>query len=373
MINFRIPGPTPLPPEVLAAMQLPMISHRGSEAVELVTELTARLRGAHRTSGEVLLFPGSGTAALEASIVNLFSSGDTVLSLNNGRFGDRFAAIARAFGLTVIEESAAWGTAIEPQQVRDALRRHPSVRGVLITHNETSTGVTNDLAAIGPVVRESGALLLCDAVSSVGAIPLEMDAWQVDVVLSGTQKAWMSPPGLAIVAAGERVWAANERATLPRFFWDFGRARAAAAEGSTHMTPPLSTMYALRAALRLIDAEGIEAVWSRHAKLGAYARRRTAELGFRLLPDEAIASNSVTATRPPAGIDAAALVSRLRERFDVEMGGGLGRLSGEIIRVGHMGYVTETDVAAALDATAAAISELRAGTAEAGTVAAAAR
>lgn len=361
MVNFRIPGPTPLPPEVLAAMQLPMVSHRGPDAVELVTELTGRLRGAHRTSGEILLFPGSGTAALEASIVNLFSIGDSVLSLNNGRFGDRFAAIARAFGLTVIEESAAWGTAIEPQQVRDALRRHPDVRGVLITHNETSTGVTNDLAAIGAVVRESGALLLCDAVSSVGAIPLEMDAWQVDVVLSGTQKAWMSPPGLAIVAVGDRVWPANERATLPRFFWDFGRARAAAAEGSTHMTPPLSTMYALRAALRLIDAEGIEAVWDRHAKLGAFTRRRTAELGFQLFPDERIASNSVTATKPPADIDAKALMARLRDRFDVEMGGGLGRLSGEIIRVGHMGYVTQADVAAALDATAAAIADLRAG------------
>lgn len=363
MVNFRIPGPTPLPPEVLAAMQLPMVSHRGPEATDLVTELIERLRRTHRTSGEILLFPGSGTAALEASIVNLFSAGDSVLSLNNGRFGDRFAAIARAFGLTVIDVMADWGTTVDPGEVRDALRRHPEAKGVLLTHNETSTGVTNDLATIGLVVREHGALLLCDAVSSVGALPLEMDAWHVDVVLSGTQKAWMSPPGLAIVAAGERVWTACERGTLPRYFWDFQRARAAAAEGSTHMTPPLSTMYALRAALRLIEGEGLEAVWARHARLGAFTRQRTADLGFRLLPDERIASNSVTATRPPADIDPRALVALLHQRFDVVMGGGLGRLDGQIIRVGHMGYVREADLALALEATEAAMDDLRAGAA----------
>lgn len=359
MINLRIPGPTPLPPEVLAAMQLPMVSHRGPETTELVIELRDRLQRAHRTKGEILLFPGSGTGALEASIVNLFSAGDAVISLNNGLFGDRFSTIAAAFGLTVIDEPAPWGEAIDPDKLRRTIHRHPEVKGVLFTHNETSTGVTNDLATIGPIVREHGSLLLCDAVSSVGALPLEMDAWQADVVLSGTQKAWMSPPGLAIIAVGERVWPAYERAALPRFFWDFGRARAAAAEGSTHMTPPLSTMYALRAALRLIDAEGLEQVWARHAAIGAYTRRRTAELGFQLLPHERVASNSVTATRPPADIDAQQLVARLRANYDLVMGGGLGRLKGEIIRVGHLGYVVEADVAAALDAVAAAMDEMR--------------
>lgn len=357
MTNLRIPGPTPLPPAVLAAMQGPMVSHRGPETRALVGELRERLTRFHRTAGEVLLFPGSGTGALEAGIANLFSAGDRVLALIGGYFGERFARIARAYGLRVLEEQFAWGTAVEPARVRAALARHPEVKGVLFTHNETSTGVTNDLAAVGAVVREHGALLLCDAVSSVGALPLEMDAWGADVVLSGTQKAWMSPPGLAIVAIGARAWAAHERATLPRFFWDFTLARKAAAEGSTAMTPPLTTMYALQAALRLIDDEGLEQVWARHAALGAYTRQRLSALGFTLLPEPAVASNSVTAARPPAGIGAKGLVATLRQRYDVVLGGGQGQLADQIVRVGHLGYVFEADLAAALDAVADALAE----------------
>lgn len=358
MTNLRIPGPTPLPPSVLAAMQEPMIPHRGPEAKELFAELRAALARLHRTTGDVLIFPGSGTGALEASIVNLFSAGDRVLAIVGGAFGERYAKIARAFGLDVVELPVEWGRAADPAAVRDALAAHPGVRGVLLTHNETSTGVTNDLQAIAAAAREHDALLLCDAVSSAGALPLEMDAWGVDVVLSGTQKAWMCPPGAAIIALGERAWDAHARAALPRFFWDFTQARDAARAGSVHVTPPLTTLYALRAALRDIEAEGLEHVWARHAALGEYVRGRVAGLGLTLFADPAHASNSVTTAVVPEGIEAKALLDHLRERYDVVIAGGQGKLAGRIIRIGHLGYVHEPELAAALDALGAALGDL---------------
>ena len=358
MTNLRIPGPTPLPPSVLAAMQRPMIAHRGPEARALIGELRARLARLHRTAGEVFLFPGSGTGALEAGIANLFSPGDRVLALIGGSFGERFARVARAYGLEVVELQIPWGRAVPPEAVREALRRHGDVRGVLFTHNETSTGVTNDLQAIGAVVREHGALLLCDAVSSAGALPLEMDAWGADLVLSGTQKAWMCPPGMAIVAVGERAWGAHARSTLPKFFWDFTLARKAAEENGTHMTPPLTTMFALQAALRDIEEEGLENAWARHAALGAYTRRRAAALGLALFADSAHASNSVTAIVAPDGVAPKELLKAMRERYDVALGSGQGPLADRAFRIGHMGYVHEPDLAAALDALEAALGDL---------------
>ncbi len=361
MTNLRIPGPTPLPPQVLDAMQRPMIAHRGPEAKALIGELRAALARLHRTSGEVFLFPGSGTGAMEAALANLFSAGDRVLGIISGQFGIRFATIARAYGLEVVELPVEWGRAVEPQVVRDVLRRHPDVKGVLFTHNETSTAITNPLQEIGPVVREHGdgqTLLLVDAVSSVGAVPLEMDAWGADAVLSGTQKAWMCPPGLAVVAVGERVWPAHQRSTLPRFFWDFTLARKAAAENGTHVTPPLTTLYALHAAVRMIEEEGLEQVWARHATLGAYVRAGVKELGLGLLADEAHASNRVTAVVMPGGIAPKQLLAHVRERYGVTMASGQGPLADKVIRIGHMGFVHEPELAEALDALESALGDL---------------
>lgn len=349
-VNLRVPGPTPLPTAVIAAMQRPMISHRGAETRALFADLAVTLARFLRTDGDILLFPGSGTGALEAAIANLFSVGDTVLALTTGTFGARFAAIARAYSLNVVELTVEPGQVFTAGQVRAALRQHPDTQGVLFTHNETSTGVTNDLQTIGAAVREHGALLLCDAVSSAGALPLEMDAWHADVVLSGTQKAWMSPPGLAIVAVGSRAWQAQARSNLPRYFWDFRLNQEAIRNGTGHVTPALSIMFALQAALRLIDAEGLENVWRRHMALGAYARRRVAALGLRLLAAPEDASDTVTAVVMPDGIDAQAVLALLREQHRVEMTSGMGPLTGRVVRIGHLGYVHEPDLAEAFDA-----------------------
>ena len=259
--NFRLPGPTPLPPAVLAAMQRPMIPHRGPALKELYRSILARLAEVHRTYGDVLVWPATGSAGWEVAIVNLLSPGDPVLAVVCGDFGDRFARVGEAFGLDVRRLDVPWGSAATPEQVAAALERHPDVHAVFLTHNETSTGVTNPLAATAAVVRDHGALVIVDAVSSAGGLPLLVDEWGLDFVLSGSQKAWMCPPGLLIAAVGERAWAASETARFPRFFWDLRAARDYARQGMTPTTPPLSLLYALDAALTMILDEGVENVW----------------------------------------------------------------------------------------------------------------
>ena len=355
-MNFRLPGPTPLPPAVLAAMQGEMISHRGSAFTELFRETLARAREVHRTAGDVLIWPGSGSAGWEIAVVNLLSPGAPVLATICGDFGARFARVAEVFGLDVRRLEAPWGAAITPAALRQALAENREVKAVFLTHNETSTGVTNPLPELAAVVREHGALVVVDAVSAAGALPLETDAWGLDFVLSGSQKAWMCPPGLAIVAIGPRAWAAYERSTFPRYIWDIGAARRSAVDGMTPATPPLTLVYAYRAALGLILDEGIEAVWERHVRLGTLTRAGVREMGLELFADPAFASNTVTAFRPPPGMSGKGLLERLRRDFAVEAQSGQGDLADSLVRFGHMGWATEADLRQALSALAAALT-----------------
>lgn len=351
--NLRIPGPTPLPPAVLRAMQRAMIPHRGSEFRAFFRGLLEQVRQVHRTEGDVIILPGSGSAGWEAAIVNTLSPGDTVLAVVTGDFGVRFARVAERFGLRVERVEVPWGQAATAEVVRAALERHPETRAVLYTYNETSTGVANPLAEVGPVVRAHGALLLVDGVSAVAGLPLEMDAWGVDLVLSGSQKAWMCPPGLVIIAAGPRVWESYERASFPRFFWDLGDARRAAAEGNTPTTAPLTLLYALKAACDLIEAEGLEAVYARHRRLGDLTRRGVQEIGYRLFADPAYASDTVTAAVPPEGVAVRDVVARMRQEHGITIADGQGPIKDRIIRIGHMGWVHEPEIErtlAALDA-----------------------
>jgi len=356
--NFRLPGPTPLPPAVLAAMQRPMISHRGAEFKALYAEILDRARRVHRTEGDVFTWPASGSAGWEAAIVNLLSPGDPVLSATCGDFGERFAKVGAAFGLDVRPLSVEWGQAVTAPALAAALARHPDVKAVFVTHNETSTGVTNPLPALSQVVRDHGALLVVDAVSSAGALPLETDAWGLDFVLSGSQKAWMCPPGLLICAVGPRAWAAHAEARFPRFFWDLAAARASAAGGMTPTTPPLTTLFAYHAALGLMLDEGMDAVWARHRALGELTRAGIADLGLALFADPAFASDTVTAFRPPAGVGVRDMLATLRRDHDVELQSGQGHLADELLRIGHMGWAHPPELRAALAAVGAAARAL---------------
>jgi len=355
--NFRLPGPTPLPPAVLAAMQGEMMPHRGPAFKALFRETLAMAREVHRTSGEVFLWPGTGSAGWEIAIVNLLSPGDPVLATVCGDFGERFARVGTAFGLDVRRLDVPWGEAVTPAALRAALAEQPEVQAVFLTHNETSTGVTNPLSDLAAVVRDHGALVIVDAVSSAGALPLETDAWGLDFVLSGSQKAWMCPPGLTIAAVGNRVWNAYARSRFPRFFWDLGAARRSAEQGMTPTTPPLTLIYAYRAALGLLLEEGVEAVWARHRALGELTRGGVRALGLELFADPRFASDTVTAFRPPAGVTARQLLDALRG-YGVEAQGGQGHLADALVRFGHMGWAHEADLRQAVVALGAALDGL---------------
>lgn len=348
--NFRLPGPTPLPPAVLAAMQREMIPHRGPAFKALFKETLRMAREVHRSDGDVLVWPGTGSAGWEIAIVNLLSPGDPVLATVCGDFGERFARVGAAFGLDVRRLDAPWGTAVTPDALAAALNQHADVKAVFLTHNETSTGVTNPLPALARIVNDHGALAIVDAVSSAGGLPLETDAWGLDFVLSGSQKAWMCPPGLVIAAIGGRAWEAHARSRLPRFFWDIAAAKRSAAEAMTPTTPPLTLLYAYHAALELILGEGLEDVWARHRALGELTRGEVRALGLELFADPAFASDTVTALRPPPGIGAGALLDVLRREHGVEAQGGQGHLTDAIVRIGHMGWAHEPELRQALAA-----------------------
>ena len=355
--NFRLPGPTPLPPAVLDAMQAPMISHRGSDFKARYREILRLARLAHRTEGDVLIWPASGSAGWEAAIVNLLSPGDPVLATVCGDFGERFAKVAVAFGLDVRRLDVAPGRAIAPDLVTAALDAHPGVKAVFVAHNETSTGVTNPLPALARAIRDHGALVIVDAVSGVGALPLETDTWGLDFVFSGSQKAWMCPPGLLIAAVGPRAWDAHKSARFPRFFWDLTAAKTQATEGMTPTTPALTLLFAFHAALEMIEAEGLAAVWARHRALGELTRAGVAGLGLDLFADPAFASDSVTAFRPPAGVDASAFVAAVTAH-GTELQVGQGDLRERLVRIGHMGWAHEPDLRDALAAIGAALPDL---------------
>lgn len=327
-----------------------MMNHRGPEYAALQRETVAGVQQVFATKNDILFFPGSGTGGPEAAIVNCFSPGDRVLAVTTGAFGERWADIARAFGLVVDHLQCAWGSAVSPDAVAARLESGPPVKGVLITHNETSTGVTNPLAQVATAVHRAGTLLLVDAVSSMGAIPFDTDGWGVDVAITGSQKAWMLPPGMTMLSVSERAWAATAHARLPRSYWDFVAMRQAMQHGQTPYTPPISHLYALRAALRLMFAEGLEHVYRRHHAVAELTRRGLQRLGLALAADPAHYSDTVTAVVAPAGTNPGALLRRLREDYGVTLAAGVDQWAGTHFRIGHLGNVRPAHVRGALRA-----------------------
>lgn len=350
--NLRIPGPTPIPPDVARALARPMINHRGPEFAAILGRVEEQLQHFFQTTSPVLFFPSAGSGAMEAAVVNCFSPGDHVLAVSIGAFGNRFASIAGRFGLRVTRLDVEWGQAARADVVAAAVADQLDLRGVLLTHNETSTGVINDVAALARAIRAArpDVLILVDAVSSLGCVELAMDALDLDVVFTASQKGWMVPPGLAMVSVGPRAWASAERASLPRFYWDFATAKKSLDKGQTPYTPPVNIFFGLDVSLPMMRAEGRAAIAARHHRVASIVRERARTIGLTLFADPAYASDTVTAVNVPEGVDAKALTKSLRERERVEIAGGQERLEGKIIRIGHLGYVHEPEVGACMDA-----------------------
>lgn len=348
--NLRTPGPTPIPQAVRDAQAQQMVDHRGTDFAELLRETTAGIGELIGTSGEVLLLTGSGSGALEASVVNALSPGDRVLSVNIGAFGDRFAQIASVFGADVDTLAFEWGASADPEVVRDRLATGGPYRAVLVTHNETSTGVANPLRELAEVVRSAAfePLLLVDGISGLGAMPFEMDGWGVDVVVSASQKAWMASPGIAIAALSERGWAASETAGMPRFYWSFAEARDWATKGQTPWTPAIAVLYGLRVGVQRLRDEGRERTWRRHAAIAAGVAAGLEALGLRLVASPEDRSATVTAAWLPDGIEWGPFNAEMRSQGLV-IAGGQGKWTGRILRFGHMGDVGIDEMADAIE------------------------
>ena len=359
--NLRTPGPTPLPPAVREALAREMIAHRGTEFASILRDCLDGLQWAFQTRHDIVILTTSGTGGLESVVANTLSPGQRLLVCSMGYFGDRMGKIARAYGVDVVQVDVEPGQAVDPQLIRDRLAADPTVETVFVTHNETSTGVLNPLPEIASAVRQvrPEALLLVDGISSIGSAPIQPEAWGCDVVVAGSQKGWMIPPGLSFVSISPRAWARQAQATLPRYYFDWLLARRAAEEGSTPWTPAVNLFFGLQAALRLMRAEGLEPLFSRHEQLAKYTREGLADLGLRLLADPRYASPTVSTAYVPEGVDAAGLLANVEDRHAVVMAGGQGRLEGKILRIGHMGWVQQSDLTAVLHALAVELHSAR--------------
>ena len=359
-LTLMIPGPTPVPETVLLAMGRHPIGHRSADFQKIVKRTTAQLKWLHQTSGDVLALTGSGTAAMEAGIINVLSKGDRVLCGDNGKFGERWVKVAKAYGLDVQVIKAEWGQPLDPEAFRAALEADTGkeIRAVILTHSETSTGVINDLKTIASHVRAHGtALTIADCVTSLGATNVPMDEWGLDVVGSGSQKGYMMPPGLAFVAMGERAWTAYERSDLPKFYLDLGKYRKSAAADSNPFTPAINLYFALETSLEIMQAEGLEAIFTRHDRHRRATQAAMKAIGLPLYAAEGYGSPAITAVAPE-GIDAEVLRKKVKDRFDILLAGGQDHLKGKVFRIGHLGFVCDRDVITAVAAIEATLQEL---------------
>ena len=355
--QLMAPGPTPVPPHVLLAMARPIIHHRAAEYDALFREVREGLKRLVQTRQDVLVPACTGTGAMEAAAANTLSAGDRVIVVNAGAFAQRWLAISKAYSLTVIELAAPHGDTVAPDRIARALRESPDVKAVLVQHSESSTGVLHDVRAYAQVTRGTGAILIVDAVSSLGIAELPMDEWEIDVVVSASQKGLMLPPGLGLLALSDKAWAAAARSTLPKYYLDLTEERKYAARNEARFTPAVSIMVGLREVLRMIEAEGLQNVVRRHDRLSRATRAGAEALGLTLFP-KTTPSPALTAVEVPAGVDADRIVERFAASHNITIDGGRGPTKGKIFRIGHMGYVDDFDVTTALAALEQVLHEL---------------
>jgi aspartate aminotransferase-like enzyme len=351
------PGPTPVPPQVLAAMALPIVHHRSPDFRPTYRQVLDRLKEVYKTQGEVLLYTASGTAGLESVVANLTSPGDRVVAVSAGYFGERWADIARAYGCEVDHIAYEWGETPSADDLAARLAELGGASVVLVTQSETSTGVVCDVRAFATAAKEAGALIAVDAISSLGAVPCETDEWGLDSVVSGSQKALMSPPGLMAVSVSDAAWKRREGATAPRFYLDWERTRVAQESLDAAFTPAVSIVVGLNVALGLILERGLDTAFDEHVRLGRACRAGVKAMGLELFSPDDDSSAVVTTVRVPEGIDGSQLLLHLRDRFGITLAPGQGPLKGKVFRVGHLGYYDVFDITTALAGIELALAE----------------
>ena len=339
------PGPTPVPENVMLKMAEPIIHHRNQEFREVLTHVNANLQYLFQTRQPVLTLTCSGTGGVEATFVSLFSRGDTIISVNGGKFGERWVKMPQTFGLNVVEIKVPWGKAVSAEQIREALEKAPAAKGVYLTHSETSTGTATDIKLMAQVVRANSRALVCvDGITAVGAHELRFDEWGIDICVTGSQKGLMIPPGLAFVALSQRAIEAMQSSNLPKFYFDLRKALKSYELNDTPWTPAVSLVIGVDAALNLIKAEGIENVWARHRRLALALRAGITALGLKLFSDSP--SYAVTPVWLPDGVDWKAFNQTLKMDNGITIAGGQDEYAGRIFRVSHLGYYDELDMLA---------------------------
>ena len=358
-MNLRIPGPTTVPAEVAQAGAAEMINHRGPEFAAMIARTTEGVKHVYQTKNDVMTLTSSGTGAMEAAVVNMVEPGEQVLIVSIGEFGDRLINLVKIYGGKGTELKFEQGLASDLNQIESALRANREIKTVLITHNETSTGVTQPiLPELSKLVHSLDGLLIVDAISSLSSVPVKVDEWDLDVVLSGSQKGWMTAPGLAFISMNERAWEKADRNQQPRFYFDLRRHQKSAETGQTPWTPAVSVWFQLDKAITMMMAEGMDNVYARHRRLATMTRNGVKAMGLKLLATEGIESDTVTAIRLPEGIDGGKLLNVAQDKFNTVFAGGQGSLRGKIIRFGHLGWVHDDDITSGLDALRGSLAEL---------------
>ncbi len=355
--QLMAPGPTPVPSEVLLAMAQPMIHHRTPQYEALFAEVRAGLKKLFQTQADVLPLACSGTGAMEAAVVNTLSAGDAVAVVRAGKFGDRWVEIGKAYGLDLIELTAPFGHTVPAARVAETLEANPRIKAVLTQHSESSTGVLHDVKSYAAVTRERDAILIVDAVSSLGIADLPMDAWSVDLVVSGSQKGLMLPPGLGFCALSEKAWAKSKTSTLPKYYFNLAEERKCVAKNEAHFTPAVSIIIGLREVVRMLEQEGLANVFKRHDRLARATRAGAEALGLELFA-KATPSPALTALVAPKGVDSEKIVAAYSRAHNITIAGGQGEMKGKVFRLGHMGYAAEFDVITALAALEQVLADL---------------
>ena len=343
------PGPTPLPPQVCEALARPIIHHRTPQFQAILKEAVEGLKYVFQTKSDVFILSSSGTGAMEAAVANLLSSGDTAITVEGGKFGERWTELCSAYGVHSEIIKVEWGKAVTVEQIRSQVAgRRSQVKAVFVTLCETSTGVTNDIKAIAEVIKNTDTVLVVDAISGLGVIDLKTDEWAVDVVVSGSQKGLMLPPGLGFISISEKAWKLIEASKSPRYYFDLRAAKKAWGQADTPFTTPVSLVVALNTALKMLKEEGLENVFTRCRKMAEAVRAAASALGLKLYADASCASDAITAINVPSGLDGEKLVKTMRDIYGVTIAGGQAQLKGKSFRIATMGYINEFDIILAL-------------------------
>ncbi len=341
------PGPTPVPPEALLAMAMPIIHHRAPDFLPILDSAKKGLQWLYQTKNDVLILCSTGTGGMEGSVTNFLSPGDDVLVINGGKFGERWTKICQAYGMKVEELIVEWGYAVKAEQVEAALKKNPKIKAVFVQANETSTGVYHDVKSLATVVKKTDALFVVDAISALVAHDIKADEWGIDVMIGGSQKGVMLPPGLAFVSVSDKAWKMADTAKTPKFYFNFKKERENLAKNQTNFTSAVTLIIGLNSCIKMLQDEGLETMFARHDRLARATRAGAAALGLKLFPKES-PSNALTAIEAPAGVDGQAIYKDLRVKYGITGAGGQDKLKGKIFRIAHLGYADTFDVITAM-------------------------